>query len=115
MTNEPIEKIRDYFKKWEWIVIKWGWKFDVHYRDSVEDMPDKDTTTFAISFSDWQYLEANIYINIKKVSELSDEKIELIVVHEFTHLLLAPMRDDIENEEMSATTISRIIKMLDKK
>jgi len=105
-------KIRAYFKKWEWIVVKWGWKFDVNYCDCVEDMPEKASYRAAgITFCDWQYLEADIYINVKIASELSDEKIEYIVLHELTHLLLSPMQDTIDNVEMCATTIARVIKM----
>jgi len=105
------EKIRYYFAKWEWFVIKWGWRFDVNYCESYEDMPsDASYSAAALAFSEWQYLTAQIYINIKKVSTMNDSDIEYMVVHELTHLLLAPMQDSVDNEEMSATTIARIIK-----
>lgn len=108
--KETTDKIRAYFKKWEWIVIEWGWKFDVHYCNCAEDMPDDASFNAAgITYSEWSYLSAKIYINVKKMSDLEDDHIEYAVVHELVHLLLAPFRDD--NEEMCATTIARVIKM----
>ena len=111
-TGDVTEKIRAYFKKWEWIVLKWGWKFDVNYRDSYDDMPEgTGEDAAAIVFAKWLYLQADIYINVKKVSSLEDKEIEYMVVHELTHLLVSPLQEDLDNAEMCVTTISRIFQM----
>jgi len=116
-NNKKLEdKIRDYFKKWEWIVTKWGWRFDIFYYDTADDLSKKDRKEHpdACMFVDarFQYLKGGVYVILDRVDGLSDEEIEGLVVHELTHFLLDPIYNDLW--EYSTETISRLFLMLER-
>ena len=115
MTKKEVtsarKKLQLYFKKWEWLVTHYGWKFDVYYCDKYIDMPrSAGEDTAMITYAKFRYLKAEIYVNLELCSKEDKEALEEMAVHELTHLLLSPLDDmaDIEKMEYTVTTISRI-------
>jgi len=105
---KPIKRISKFIDKWSWIVTSYGWKFDVCYCDTTQDMPRKSNdNAVAITYPQFPYLMGTIYFSLEKVKEVDDIYLEEIVVHELTHLLVSPMHSDLE--EYAVTTISRLI------
>ena len=102
-----------FFKKWSDIVDKYGWEVSVVYCFCVEDMPESlSYSCNAGTFSTFKYLEATIYVNLRRSEGLSPEKIEYIVVHELVHLLINPIQLDsvpIDGIEYVVTTIARAL------
>ena len=116
MTRAEIKKkLRSRFKKWSYLVEHWGWKFDVYYCDSQEDMPQPGEYADAITFMRWEYLEGSIYFNMKKLESKDDDELEYLVIHELSHFLLSPLQTSKNNLEISATMVARTIKGLDAK
>lgn len=121
MKKMPItieSKIKEFYANWEWVVTHYGWKFDVHYCDGNTGMPGSVTPGAAmVTFANFSYLKANIYVNLDVCSnDLSDDELEGFVVHELTHLLLAPIDEDVDETplEYVTTSISRIFLGLNK-
>ena len=54
----------------------------------VESMGDQ---VIATTEAHWEYRQATITWNLEQVMELSDTELELVVVHELVHVLLAPL------------------------
>ena len=110
------ERFQKQFERWTYMIEHYGWKLTVYYCDSTEDMPDDHKECNACSIHSFQYLEASIYVNLRKCKDLDDEEIEYIVIHELTHLLVAPLQESSETTplEYTVTTLARIIKGLRK-
>lgn len=110
-NEKQIDRIKKYAFKWRWIVTELGWKFDMLYCNDYDDMP-RDTTdrmTVAKTFMQFDYLSADIYFNLEVVSDLEDEPLEEVIVHELTHMLICPIQENYHLDEYTATTISRVL------
>ena len=107
--KQALEKAKQYIEKWRWIVEKYGFNIRITYCNSFDEMPEDVTSadTAGICYSSINYLDADIYFNVKKLSTLEDKTIEYAIVHELTHVLLSAMR--VDNEELSATMLSRVL------
>ena len=109
--DELTETIRGYFDKWADIVTCYGWKFDINYYGTRRDLPSNIDPIAAMTvFSDWSRLTASIHVHLEEMGRAPD-KIEEIVVHELVHMLLSPIDDDAEedNLELTVTWVSRLI------
>jgi len=75
---------------------------------------DTSEQCVAATYSDFAYLTAKIYFNLAKVADLDDAELERSVIHEFVHLLLAPIRSEnnTQNTEYCVTSISRLFRGL---
>jgi hypothetical protein len=110
--NKNLARIRRAFKRWEFVVTHWGWKFTVVYCDGLDDMPSgTSANTTACTVADWQYLKATIYVNLTACADETDDEIETTVIHEFMHMLIDPLYDNNKRNEMDyiATVLSRTI------
>lgn len=116
MTKLQAE-IKKLFSKWEYLVTSYGWKFDVYYYDTYEDMPPKveaTPTTLMVTGCDFQHLRGDIHVNLRVCQnfvEENNETIEETVVHELVHLLVSPITDfDVPETptEYVVTTLSRL-------
>lgn len=102
------QRIRDYVDKWSWLVTNYGWKFDVTYCMTAEDMPDGHRNVQACAIWQFEYLRANLYFNLRSVKDLDNADLEELVVHEITHLLLGAYDpEDATGKEYVTTTVAR--------
>ncbi len=115
MTKKQVafarKKLQLYFKKWEWLVTHYGWKFDVFYCDNYHDMPrSAGEDTAMITYAKFRYLKGEIYVNLEICAKEDKEALEEMTVHELTHMLLSPIEEDapVDQMEYTTTTISRI-------
>ena len=120
--DETLKLLKKQVERWKYMVLHYGWKFDVYYHDSAEDMPEDATINCcAYTRADFEYLQASIHINLRKCQDLDKDTIEYIIVHELVHLLISPLRENSDstptiytNLEYTVTTIAQIIKGLRK-
>lgn len=104
------EKIRGYFKKWDWIVTRYGWRFDINYYAKTQDMPRGIVYSAMMSCApNVPYLEGVIAVDLEVCSDdVSDDELEEAVVHEIVHLLLSLMRETDEVRlEQTVVWVSR--------
>ena len=107
--NEAVRRLKKQVKRWLYFVKHWGWKVTLFYCDGYEEMPEEaDTTTTAITYCNWNYLEGCVYFNTRLVKDDEDE-IEALVVHELSHFLVSPMQTDKRNVEIAVSMIARTL------
>ena len=107
-------KARKAVKRWVWLVDWLGWNVTVYYVAQDEEMPDEcSENATAITFCNFGYLSADIYL---KLSDLDKSNIDIVVVHELSHLLISPIDGEApqQNREYCATTISKVLVSLDR-
>jgi len=93
------------------------WKLHVSYeRDGDEFSPsrrDGPVRSFvsAHTVTNWKYMEATLTFNCKALSDQSHEEVEAVVVHELTHILIAELREEVDDwlahEERTVTMLTR--------
>jgi len=118
MTNAEVLRVfKRQFKRWTYMVKHYGWKLTMYYYDCHEDMP-KEAGEDCIGYTviNFKYLEAVIYINLKKGHDMDEKEIEYVVIHELTHLLVSPLQEssEITPLEYTVTSIARIFQGLRK-
>lgn len=91
-TKERLEK---FLTKWH-PLLQMGF-YQLKY-DYVRTYCPDDSDTCAVTNSSWVYRKAHITWYIQKLSELNDDELEDVVVHEFCHVLLAPVTQDQPQE-----------------
>ena len=116
---EVEQKVRGLFYQWEWMLIKFGWSFDVLYYNSQDDLGHKEWQGIDYDCAmfckvKFQYLKGTIYVILDQLAQLSDDELERAVVHELTHFLIDPLQEDEGNLEYTTETISRVIYTLSK-
>lgn len=69
-----------------------------------------DESVIAETATNWQYREANINWYMDKVVTLGERALERTIVHELTHILTAPMEDNIKRgrEEFAELAVEGI-------
>lgn len=115
--EETKKRLEKYLEKWH-PLMQMGW-YGLKYqyeRGYCED----DSSTCAVTTSSWIYRRHHITWFMQKISELSDEEIEDIVVHEFAHVVLAPVTQDQPEEwheqvEYTTQTIAVILQHIENK
>lgn len=93
-----------------WVGDLWlgQWQIDTVWCWNGIDAPDENTTVNAECSADWRYLRATVRFNIPACSELNDEKLEGIVVHELLHCVVNEMREkEIKHEERVVSSLQR--------
>ena len=99
------------------MVEHYGWKLTVCYCDGVEDMPGEFSGDAAAgTLVQFKYLEATVYVNLKRCEGIGESQVEYIVVHELVHLLVSPLQESSETTplEYSVTCLARVIQGLRK-
>lgn len=112
MTPEQArEFLQEQIDRWSYLVTTYGFRFDVIWCPNGHGMP-ADAGRWCVGYTSTmqQYLEATIYFNLYICSQKSKEFLEETLVHELTHLLLAPMQADNskDNTERCTTMVSRL-------
>ena len=99
MTDQDYEVAKKRFEKFaeKWHpLMQMGW-YTIKY-EYLRDFFDDDVDTVAICKPSWIYRRARITVSMRKVHELSDAELEGVVVHEFAHIVLAPVTQDQTEE-----------------
>lgn len=106
--------IKKQLRRWSYLVTSYGWKFDVHWCINGHEMPPDHEDSYGSTFTQSQYLEGDIYFNLHECATLDENKLEEVVIHEITHMILAPMQRDNnqDNTELCTTMVSRLFKGL---
>ena len=113
-----IKKLFKYhFKRWVYLIEFFGWNLTVVYCDSSDSMPEEFRDSAAGTTSTFKYLRAVIYVNLRECSGMDSSKVEEVVVHELTHVLIAPLIASLESVEIvpleyTVTTIGRVLQGL---
>jgi hypothetical protein len=97
------KRVQKYINKWfqamglGWFRVDMVWE-----RERDLEVPD----TAAKTLTKWQYRTANITWFLPATKDCNDEFLENVVVHEFVHILVAPMANDDEPNEHEYATES---------
>lgn len=106
-----IKELRRHFKQWRWMVAWLGWRYTVCFMDTHKDMPEESGEDgAALIFASWGYLKATIYICLEKCEAMDD--LEYLVIHELVHMLIAPIRSDIERNDDLEYCVTSIAKVM---
>lgn len=117
-TKNRIQAIAD-----EWVRclgLGWWHIYFVYHRDSSEYLesssePDMPLGSKGYTSASWAYCDATVHFNMPFLTEDDSSKLEEVVVHELTHILVHEMRSgtrcdcpyDIRHEERVCTTLQR--------
>lgn len=93
--EETKQRLERYLKKWH-PLLQMGF-FQLKYQ-YIRGLCTDDSQTCAVTNTHWVYRRAHITWFIEKLASLSDAELEDIVVHEFCHVLLAPVTQDQPEE-----------------
>ena len=94
----------------EWIGRTWlgWWRIDVVFLSGKEYRKRMKGHSVAFCATQWQYMEATVYVNSAVLKGIEKDRIEYVVVHELMHVFLNEMREKgIEHEERVATFLAR--------
>ena len=98
-------RVKKYIDKW-FNAMGLGWfKVDMEW---IRERYDSNPRVAAMTNTSWQYRHANIQWFLPALADNDDEFLEGIVVHEFVHILLAPLlavdsEDDLPMQHEYAT------------
>lgn len=108
IQKKRIIKIWD---KWYKTLGMHWWRVDRYWeRDYCED----SSSTLMITNSNWEYRTGSIRIYVPSCAEITDEHLEESMVHEFVHILMAPLQDLRDDQarqitEHTVVTLARSI------
>ena len=94
-TTKRLESL---IRKWHVPLGLQKWRVCYSYDDTPPAMDDEEWQRTACTSSKWQYLEASISFNIEACSELNDNELEEVFVHECCHILVAEMHGVVDTE-----------------
>jgi hypothetical protein len=107
------EKIDHYVNKWlKPLGLLW-WTVGIIYLDDPKELIEKDfyrdeDYVLGRTYADWKYGRATVYFNVPAFEGLSDEDVEMAVVHEFIHILVNEAREgEIHHEERVVTNLTK--------
>lgn len=106
--------IKKQLRRWSYLVTSYGWKFDVHWCANGHEMPGGNEECYGFASYKHEYLNGDIHFNLFHCATLNESELEEVVIHEITHMLLAPMQHEIteDNTERCTTMVSRLFKGL---
>jgi hypothetical protein len=113
--DEAKELVKKYFDKWtEQLGLRW-WNITIHWYREPDDIlrlfkSNSDTSKLVPAWveSYWNYLQADIHINLPEFVGMEEEHIEEIIVHELCHVLVSEMREgELHHEERVATILQK--------
>jgi predicted SprT family Zn-dependent metalloprotease len=107
-------KIDAQIREWKSLLWLGMWTININYITKIDQIkkyfPKKSdgSIVLARTYSSWQYMTADIDINVPQWENLSDDEIRDYVVHELCHVLLDEMHNcdkDPMHEERVATML----------
>jgi len=106
---QVIRLYKKYFKYWRhWFGLS-DWKINTTYHTYLHAGRSGNNVA-ATSNASWEYMDADIQVNLAVCSDFTEDEIEKVVIHELLHLVVNEMReDDIKHEEKVVSMLSNII------
>jgi hypothetical protein len=80
------------------------WSVDVIYKDHLEKV---DVPMDCVA--DWRYLTVIIRVGIMSLYDMSDERIERMVLHELVHPLVNEMRSYLDDHDHEERVVSQLV------
>lgn len=108
-------RLERYLKKWHKLLEMGYYKLSYDYDRGYHD---EDGSIAAITNTQWEYRQGFITWYIGACNELTDEELEVVVAHEFLHVLLGPIAhqepstSERQNMELVVTTLSRLMQRM---
>ncbi len=100
--REQKARVRKFFDKWHGpLGMCW---FSVEYEWDRERNPDESREIMKTEVS-WEYREVTITVRMPACINLSDKKLEHIVVHEFSHALTGGFMSNMDLDNQYACQI----------
>lgn len=98
--------VKKYFEKWREAGFGW-WKIHVEY-DYDRDKKYRDTV--GRCECSWQYRDATLTFYLPALCWLKEEEIEDAVIHELSHILVAPLEDYSSDEagQITEATVTQV-------
>jgi uncharacterized membrane protein len=106
-----IDKVKEVMTaKWKWYTHYLGlglWDGSLIFSDSIKE--DRwGFTTYAETNADWRYLRFTVTAYPNVMINLSEDKLEDVIVHELMHVFLNEVREaGIDHEERIASSLQR--------
>jgi hypothetical protein len=101
----------------ERLIDKWATRLGLRWWHRIEfayPAFKKSASTAMRTTVRWEYLRAEIEVNLRVCALLSDGDLEHIFLHEMAHILVAEMRDgDQKNEERTCTRLAQAFMWID--
>ena len=114
--KKQVKRIEAEIERWfTCLGFKWWHKITFEYHNSRKPFRIKGTNKREVLMRytvDWARLWAYIEINVPLVATLSDEDLTAGLLHEFAHLIVAPMSRK-GNKELEEYTVSRLSQIFD--
>lgn len=82
--------------------LGFGW-YTVDFRYD-RDLNGDNTNVAATTHVDWHYMQATITFFVPRISDLTDEELYGVVIHELCHIIVAPLQADPSNATWELTT-----------
>ena len=100
------KKLTAFLVKWKRQLWLGQWTVDTVWEwDGLDDLPASATCS-----CDWRYMIATITFDLIKCSDLDDDRLENLVVHELFHMVVNEMREEgIDHEERVVSHLTSII------
>jgi hypothetical protein len=109
------ENIKAAFETWMKPLGLLWWSIDIVYHEDPADVisyfkSEDGAMILGRTFTDWQYGQACIHINVPGFEGMDQEHIERVAVHELMHVLVNEMREgELHHEERVVTTLTKAI------
>lgn len=99
--REQKDRVHRYLKKWIGPAGFGWWMIDCVWKRQKKD--DNEVTAAADTSAQWQYRQAVITFYLPMFEEMPDERVERLVVHELSHLLVSGLHN-FEDDSMREIT-----------
>ena len=93
-----------------WWIVTYNWRRDtLNYNETGAHLSDAATTR-----TQWPYRKADIDWNLDVIEGMNDEELELLVIHEFAHILIDALRSQVSEKhrdlmEYTTESVARAI------
>lgn len=115
--DDTIAYIDKLFDKWKLILHLDYWDIRVHYdQPGAHYWKQFDFEAMMTIEPQWEYLTADVHVNVELTNDADSFKIERTVVHELLHALVNEMGEEGDkHEERVVTELSGILMALEYK
>lgn len=109
------DRIRRLFKKWIFNLGLGSWKCDLNHVRGYTASHDGVHTTAASITCDWRYQVLTVEVSLICITDMDDDELEYVIVHELCHAMVNEMREfkdhpkdnAIDHEERVVTCLAK--------
>lgn len=107
------KKIIKYFHRWTYRLGLNNWERHLYLLSRKKDIAKhfENRSPYAVAFinTSWQYMILSVYINMNAIKDLTNFKLEKVIIHELVHALVNEMTEGPKHEERVVTNITNAI------